>query len=112
MEISPEQLSSREVFSIHINSTQVGIIQNSSNETGARSSGIRQINSSKFSLNQIAAYKSDSTKVSLPSSITFQQLLRSHNFNLQNTKVTTWIQFLTGIPPFNLNIEIANLPTS
>ncbi|XKI43399.1 hypothetical protein R6H26_15340 [Altericista sp. CCNU0014] len=111
IKISPEQLSSGKVSSIHINSTQVGIIQNSSDETGTGQSSIRQVNSSKFSFNQIACQDSNSTEISLPSSITLQQLLSSHNSNLQNTTVPTWLEFLQGPSPFNLNIEIADLPT-
>jgi hypothetical protein len=111
MEISPEQLGSGEISSIHIDSTQVGIIQNSSDEAGTRQISIRQINSGKFSLDQIASKQFNPTKISLPSSITLQQLLRSHNFNLQNTTVPTWTEFLQSPTPFNLKIEIQDLPT-
>jgi hypothetical protein len=34
-----------------------------------------------------------------------------HDSNLQNTTVPTWLEFLQGTTPFNLNIEITDLPT-
>jgi hypothetical protein len=56
-------------------------------------------------------------EIPLPSSVALQQLFNvntstdSHNSNLQNTTVPTWLEFLQGTTPFNLNIEIADLPT-
>ncbi|WP_396134999.1 PKD domain-containing protein [Chamaesiphon sp. OTE_8_metabat_110] len=60
---------------------------------------------------QINFFQIDSTKFSLPSSITLQQLLTSHNPNLQNTTVPAWTEFLQSPTPFNLKIEITDLPT-
>jgi large repetitive protein len=53
----------------------------------------------------------NTSEIPLTSSITLQQFLSSHNFNLQNTTIPTWTEFLTGTTPFNLNIEITDLPT-
>jgi hypothetical protein len=39
-----------------------------------------------------------------------QQLLSSHNFNLQNTTVPIWTSFLQAQTPFNLNLVIKDLP--
>jgi hypothetical protein len=111
MEISSDQIGSSKVSSIHINFTQIGISQNSFDETGARQSSIRQIDTSKFSLDQIASPKSNSTEIPLTSSISLQQFLGSHNYTSQNTTVPTWLSFLTNTTPFNLTLDIRDLPT-
>ncbi|WP_299490262.1 PKD domain-containing protein, partial [Acaryochloris sp. IP29b_bin.137] len=51
------------------------------------------------------------TEVSFSSSIALQQFLSSHYYNSQNTTIPTWLQFLQDSTPFNLNIEITDLPT-
>ncbi len=70
-----------------------------------------QIDALKINLHQVNSTQINSTEISLPSSIALQQFLSSHNFSLQNTSVPTWVEFLQGSSPFNLNIEIADLPT-
>jgi hypothetical protein len=72
---------------------------------------VREVSTFQISPNQVSFIKGDTSKISLPSSITLQQFLSSHNFNFQNTAVPTWLEFLQGTTPFNLNIEIADLPT-
>ncbi|NEQ98499.1 MAG: hypothetical protein F6K30_17565 [Cyanothece sp. SIO2G6] len=69
---------------------------------------------SAFSIFQSTDF--NSTEISLPSSIALQQLLTgyqrtTHNPELQNTTITDWTQFLQTQSPFNLNIEITDLPT-
>ncbi|NET48228.1 MAG: PKD domain-containing protein, partial [Merismopedia sp. SIO2A8] len=68
-------------------------------------------NSSKYSPTQISSTQVNFTEVSLSSSISLQQFLRSHTPNPQNTTVANWTNFLQPHSPFNLNIEITDLPT-
>jgi hypothetical protein len=74
--------------------------------------GITQVNLSQVTLRQFSPINLDTAKISLPSSITLQQFLSSHNFNLQNTTIPTWTECLTRTTPFNLNIAIADPLTS
>jgi hypothetical protein len=99
------QISPTQIGGIQEGSIQIGIAQISPTQIGSI-----QISSVQISATQIDGAQIDFTKVSLPSSITLQQFLSSHNFSLQNTTIPTWTEFLTGTTPFNLNIAIANLP--
>jgi hypothetical protein len=99
-----------------IGSFQVSVGENTSpqvrtEEEGSAKISPLEINFLKTNLFQIDPTQVNSSKVSLPSSITLQQLLTSHNPNLQNTTVPTWTEFLQSTTPFNLKIEIADLPT-
>ena len=115
-EISFSQVSSSQVGTPESSSNQV-----SSSQVGFNQIGYRQVRSDQISLTQIDSRKLNpvqidfsqvnSTEISLPSSITLQQLLTSHNPNLQNTTVPTWTEFLQSPTPFNLKIEIQDLPT-
>jgi large repetitive protein len=51
------------------------------------------------------------TEIPLTSSIALQQFLSSHNFGLQNKTVPLWTEFLQSPTPFNLKVEITDLPT-
>jgi hypothetical protein len=95
-EVSSGQISSSEISVSQINRTQVGITE---------------INPTQVSITEINPTQVNSTEIPLPSSIPLQQFLSSHNFNLQNTTIPTWTDFLTGTTLFNLNIEITDLPT-
>jgi DNA/RNA endonuclease G (NUC1)/PKD repeat protein len=114
-----------------IGSLKIGFIQNSHTEIGFFHVGIGEnsppqvrteeessakispleINFLKTNLFQVDSTQVNPTEISLPSSITLQQLLSSHNPNLQNTTVPTWTEFLQSPTPFNLKIEIQDLPT-
>jgi hypothetical protein len=123
---STQQGSIFQVGSLHPDSFQISIAQISPSQIATEEISTKQINSSEIGIFQITPAKSDSLNVNttqinapqininekyLPSSITLQQLLSSHNPNLQNTTVPTWTEFLQSPTPFNLKIEIQDLPT-
>jgi hypothetical protein len=123
---STQQGSILQISSLHSNSFEIGIAQVGSTEIGtqktsthqidSREIGVLQVTPAKFNFWQNSPTQINSTQIDineqpLPSSITLQQLLSSHNFSLQNTTVPTWLEFLQGTTPFNLNIEVTDLPT-
>jgi hypothetical protein len=78
--------------------------------------GSIQVDPSQHSICEIDSMKIDSSKVTLPSSITLQQLLSSHLqthnvtpilSNIYNTAQTLW----HTTTPINLTFDITNLPT-
>jgi hypothetical protein len=107
------QTASGEVGTFQIRLIQKDIVKNGIAEVNINEKGVReidlaqvstaevtslQIRTAPFSTTQIDSLQSSSDqfsfnlrspKVSLPSSITFQQFLSSHNFNLQNTTIPT-----------------------
>jgi hypothetical protein len=65
---------------------------------------------------QISINQFNLEEVPLSFGVTLKELFssdsfKSHNTILQNTTVPTWLEFLQGTTLFNLNIEIADLPT-
>jgi hypothetical protein len=110
-QISSFQVNSSQITSIDISveqpsSAQVSPFQVGSSKISSPQTNFFQINPLKISSPQISHIK-----FSLPSSITLQQLLSSHNSNLPNTTVPAWTEFFQGQTSFNLNIEIQDLPT-
>jgi hypothetical protein len=101
------QLSPSEISSHEPRVYEICIRQNTALEVSSDQANMPQVNIAQINISQF-----DATEIALPSSITFQQFLSSHNFNLQNTTIPTWTEFLTGTTPFNLNIEITDRPTS
>jgi Bacterial Ig domain len=61
--------------------------------------------------NSVSSKVSNSTGVESQDLFIFNPRLLSHNPNLQNTTVPTWTEFLQSPTPFNLKIEIQDLPT-
>jgi hypothetical protein len=110
-QIDPSQICSIEVDISKSSVTQIGTSQISFGQININQIGIAQVNTTQVTASQISFPQIDSTKISFPSSVTLQQFLSSHNFNLQNTTIPTWTEFLTGTTPFNLKIEITDLPT-
>ncbi|PSB59176.1 hypothetical protein C7B77_01940 [Chamaesiphon polymorphus CCALA 037] len=123
---SSQQGSIFQVGSLHSNSFKIGITEVSSSEIASHQASFQQISSGKIGISEIASaqvnlLQTSSTQInsaqvnfnekSLTSSITLQQLLSSHNPNLQNTTVPTWTEFLQSPTPFNLKIEVTDLPT-
>jgi DNA/RNA endonuclease G (NUC1) len=96
---------------------EVGALQVSTFQVGTSQISTVQANSTQINSLQISTWKFGSglenlpTEIPLTSSITLQQFLSSHNYSLQNTTVPTWLSFLTGTTPFNLNIAVTDLPT-
>ena len=105
-QVSRFQQSTPQISSTQISSAQIGPIQFSPKEDSTT-----QIDTRQLGIIQPSRVKIDIGEISLPSRITLQQLLSSHNPNLQNTTVPTWTEFLQSPTPFNLKIEIADLPT-
>jgi hypothetical protein len=129
------QNASGEVGTFQIRLIQKDIVENGIAEVNINEKGVReidlaqvgtaevtplQIGTTPFSTTQIDSLQSSSDqfslnlrspKISLTSNVTLQQFLGSHNFSLQNTTIPTWTEFLTGTTPFNLKIEIIDLPT-
>jgi hypothetical protein len=93
-QISPSEISIIQNSQHKISSFQISISQNSFSQ-----SGMIQNSSSEISPFEIDPIKTDffqfhstqinPTEISFPSSITLQQFLSSHNFNLQNTTIST-----------------------
>jgi DNA/RNA endonuclease G (NUC1) len=119
---SMSKFSSTQISSLEINPIQIGLPKMSISQIGiTKIDSIQnhfsqdrptQINTSQIGTDQlIGGFNFDSTEISLPSIITLQQLLSSHNPNLQNTTVPSWISYLNSTAPFNLKIEIQDLPT-
>jgi hypothetical protein len=114
----PAQVSTAEVCAIQTSGIEKSSTQISSAQIDSLHIGVVQIQPTKIDLAQVSisdsiAYVAQpaATEIPLPSSITLQQLLNSHNFNLQNTTIPTWLGFFQGTSPFNLTIEIQDLPT-
>jgi hypothetical protein len=95
-QIGTTQLATVQIGTAQISTPQISLIQHDPTQIGSTQIGSTQINP---------------TEISLPSSITLQQLLGSDNPNLQNTTVPTWTEFLQSPTPFNLKLEIIDLPT-
>jgi large repetitive protein len=123
-ERSSTQIGSFKIGSIQtglpeITISQVGIGEIDSLQKHFSQNRLTQINTSQVSTNQlIGSIDFDSTEISLPSSIMLQQFLStnnslwsSHNPNPQNTTVPSWTEFLQSPTPFNLKVEITDLPT-
>jgi hypothetical protein len=111
-QISLNEASGFQSSFTQIGITEVGSLEIGSSQVAATQIGISQDDSSQIFVSQANTLQINTTKVSLPSSVTLQQFLSSHNFNLQNTTIPTWTEFLTGTTPFNLNIEITDRPTT
>jgi hypothetical protein len=114
----PAQVSTAEVCAIQTSGIEKSSTQISSAQIDSLHIGVVQIQPIKIDITQVSigdavanVAQTTITEISLPSSITLQQLLRSHNYNLQNTAVPTRLELLQGTTPFNLNIEVTDLPT-
>jgi large repetitive protein len=126
------EMSAAQVGSFEINASQVrrlepNILKISSTEIDFFQRALSQISASQVYSTKISSFERDISsnttlevkplEVSFPSSITLQQFpdsidfLRSHNSTFQNTTLPTWLGFFQGTSPFNLNIEIKDLPT-
>jgi large repetitive protein len=60
---------------------------------------------------QIHIIQPNPAEISFSSGITLQQFFAIHNFGLQNKTVPSWTEFLQSPTPFNLKVEITDLPT-
>jgi len=113
--IRPTQISFTQIGTIETGLEQVAITQVSPSQVSTFQnnlieSSFTQINADQSSKAQVFIRQINSSEIPLPSIITLQQLLTSHNPNLQNTTVPTWTEFLKSPTPFNLKIEVIDLP--
>jgi hypothetical protein len=111
LQVSKLQIGTEQISKTQINSFQIGFFQIGSFQESLPKIGITQNDTTEIGTSQLSTAKIDPLKVSFPSSITLQQLLSSHSPNLQNTTVPAWTEFLQSPTPFNLKIEIQDLPT-
>jgi hypothetical protein len=111
IEVRFPQVSIAQVSPTQVSLTEVTLPQANPFQISSFHVSLSEIDTTQTQSAQISISKLGSFEISLSSSITLQQLLSSHNFSLQNTTVPTWLEFLQGTTPFNLNIEIADLPT-
>gem|GEM_PF-6092981 len=116
IQISPTQISSsqitiKKISSSHISSSQISSIQSDFRQIDFSKIGTTQVNSSYAETSKLSSAQVNFDEATFTSSITLKQLLTSHNPNLQNTTVPTWTEFLQSPTPFNLKIEVIDLPT-
>jgi hypothetical protein len=77
---------------------------------------VAQIDPTEIGINQLISLNKKLGEISLPSVVTLDQIfytyssIDSHKPNPQNTTVPTWTEFLQSPTPFNLKIEIQDLP--
>jgi hypothetical protein len=108
--ISLSQIDINELALHHESTAKVSFTQVGSQNSDTLQRSSNQVNAVQINILQHST-QLNASEIPLPSSITLQQFLSSHNFNLQNTTIPTWTEFLTGTTPFNLKIEITDLPT-
>jgi hypothetical protein len=110
------QTTNSQVGFAEVGSTEVSISEVTSPQNRFAEVNTSEISTTKNYLaqsfsNQISSTQVNPTEISFPSSITLQQFLSSYNPNPQNTTVPTWTEFLQSPTPFNLKIEIQDLPS-
>jgi hypothetical protein len=97
--------------------TQVGIAEINLNQATVTQVGMAKIGFSEINSLQLKPTQINTSQIHLvehlsPLSLAqINEFFTGHNFNLQNTTIPTWTEFLTGTIPFNLNIEITDPPT-
>jgi hypothetical protein len=105
-EISFSQIDINQLALHHEGTAKVSFTQVGSQNSDAAQGSSHQINATQVNILQNSS-QTNASKISFSSSITLQQFLSSHHFNLQNTTIPTNPECLTGATPFNLTIPIA-----
>ena len=116
------QISPTEVSSIQTSRIELSSNQNSTAQIDIFQIGIGQILPAKINSTQtgvnylinpnpIASKISDSTSIESQNFFVTDSWLLGYNPNLQNTTVPTWTSFLQSPTPFNLKLEVTDLPT-
>jgi DNA/RNA endonuclease G (NUC1) len=117
LEVSTSNAGNLEANILQIGSAEINAAQGTPSQIRPSQVDTSQVGSFERNISLNTTFQIDPWKVSLSSSITSQQftsslnLFDSHNSNLQNTTVPTWTEFLQSPTPFNLKIEIQDLPT-
>jgi DNA/RNA endonuclease G (NUC1) len=109
------------VSSFEVGSTQVDISKEGTVPINSTQISPTQVKSNKFVSPQAQSFAQiDSTKISLPSSITSTELFSSHLLthnltpeltNVESTAINIWNTFLQSTTPINLTFDITNLLT-
>jgi hypothetical protein len=110
-QISPTQVSSTQVSSKQIGLSQIDIPQISPTQISLTQLGTSQISSSQVALAQILSIQANTTKISLPGSISLQQFFNLHNSTLALTNTFKDNPLNLFDPTFNINFQITDLPT-
>jgi large repetitive protein len=110
-QVSLSQISSSKIGVSTVDNTQTSLSQIGFGQIGFDQTSTRQVNIGQVFTSEVDLSQISSTKIPLSSSITLQQFLSSHNFDLQNKTVPLWTEFLQSPTPFNLKVEITDLPT-
>ncbi|MBD2241879.1 cadherin-like domain-containing protein [Aulosira sp. FACHB-113] len=92
---------------------QISIPQVSPRESRIANIGTNEINTSQFTFPQVNITQIDSTKISLPSSVSLQQLPSSYTHLYTSALTNTYKDNPLDLfdPTFNINFQIADLPT-
>jgi hypothetical protein len=107
---NPRQVGSTQIRTLQIYPIQQNTLQVSFLELGASQGSKPQISTGQINTTQIGSTQIESAQFK-SIDITLQQFLSSHNFDLQNRTVPLWTEFLQSPTPFNLKVEITDLPT-
>jgi hypothetical protein len=114
-EIGPNQLGIAQIGSTQIGFAQVGPIQSNLHQISFGQIGSTQVNTSEVHSSEVDFSQINSSKFTITNSVLASQFFQVHKFSPQDivdhTSVSFWTEFLTGTTPFNLNIEIIDLPT-
>jgi hypothetical protein len=105
------QISSHKTGINEISVHKLGIHEISIRQDTALEVSPHQPDVTQIAIAQISSTQINPTEIPLTGSITLQQFLGSHNYTSQNTTVPTWLSFLTNTTPFNLTLDIRDLPT-
>lgn len=131
--ISTSQISPSQISITEIGFTQVNTKQFNANQVSMTKVGTAQIDTDKFRPTQVNFTqidftqrhlpKSNSSKISVSGSVSFEQLLAFNNFsfdiqnytpqfidNINSTALTFWNLFLQPSILFNINLQITDLP--
>jgi DNA/RNA endonuclease G (NUC1) len=115
--ISIPQIGRLEPGSLEISATEVDTLERALSKIAISKINPTQVSPIEGDISSDSTFEINCLEVPFPSSIALQQFtghlnsLNSHNYSLQNTTVPTWLSFLTGTTPFNLNIAVTDLPT-
>ena len=110
-QVGSTQIRPVQFYPIQQNTSEVSSLKLGSNQDRKLQVNINQINITQIDSAQIEPLQIYFNEIPFTNSITLQQLLTSHNPKPQNTTVPTWTEFLQSPTPFNLKIELQDLPT-
>jgi len=120
-QVRSSEVSFGQIGTIQTGFKQFGIKQTNSLQNGTSKIELLHIIPGQVSTTQVNSrqidIQLDSRKVSLPSSILSEQFLNVHNPSsasintINNSALSLWNNLIHPQSPFNINLEITNLPT-